>query len=105
MLKNWDCSSCHCAPIRIARLRKRSGAIAGQGNAALAVAASPFFDTRRDMLVGLAARHAVPTMFHFREFVSAGGLVSYGIHFADAYRQVGVHTGQILRGTKPSDLP
>ena len=80
-------------------------AIAEQRNAALAVAASPFFDTRRDKLVALAARHAIPTMFHFREFVSAGGLVSYGIHFADAYRQVGTHTGQILRGAKPGELP
>jgi putative ABC transport system substrate-binding protein len=79
--------------------------LAQQRNAALAVAASPFFDTRRDKLVTLAARHAIPTMFHFREFVAAGGLISYGIHFADAYRQVGVHTGQILRGARPAELP
>jgi putative ABC transport system substrate-binding protein len=73
--------------------------------AALAVAASPFFDTRRDKLVGLAARHMVPTIFHFREFVEAGGLMSYGIDFSDAYRLVGVYTGRVLKGDKPGNLP
>ena len=64
---------------------------------ALAVAASPFFDTRRDTLVALAARHAVPTMYHFREFAAAGGLMSYGIDPVDAYRQVGVYAVAFLR--------
>jgi len=72
---------------------------------ALAVSADPFFDTRRDKLVALATRFALPAMYHFREFVQAGGLVSYGIDAADAYRQVGVYVGRILRGTKPTDLP
>jgi putative ABC transport system substrate-binding protein len=72
---------------------------------ALAVGAAPFFDTRREKLVSLAARHKVPTMYHFREFAEAGGLVSYGIDPKDVYRQVGVYTGQILKGTKPADLP
>jgi len=72
---------------------------------ALMVAAAPFFDTRRDKLVALAARHAVPTMYQFREFVAAGGLVSYGIDVADAYRQVGHYAARILRGEKPADLP
>jgi putative tryptophan/tyrosine transport system substrate-binding protein len=72
---------------------------------ALAVAASPFFDTRRDKFVGLAARHTVPTIFHFPEFVEAGGLMSYGIDFSDAYRLVGVYTGRVLKGAKPGDLP
>jgi putative ABC transport system substrate-binding protein len=72
---------------------------------ALVVAADPFFDTRRDKLVGLAARHTVPTIFHFREFVEAGGLMSYGIDFSDAYRLVGVYTGRVLKGVKPGELP
>jgi putative tryptophan/tyrosine transport system substrate-binding protein len=73
--------------------------------AAVAVASSPFFDTRRDKLVALAARHSVPTIYQFREFVAAGGLVSYGIDPIDAYRQVGVYAGRILKGAKPADLP
>jgi putative ABC transport system substrate-binding protein len=73
--------------------------------AALAVAASPFFDTRRNTLVALAARYAVPTMYHFREFAAAGGLMSYGIDPIDAYRQVGVYAGRVLKGAKPADLP
>jgi putative tryptophan/tyrosine transport system substrate-binding protein len=68
-------------------------AITQQRIPALAVAASPFFDTRRDTLVELAGRNAVPTIYHFREFADAGGLMSYGINFSDAYRQVGVYTG------------
>jgi putative tryptophan/tyrosine transport system substrate-binding protein len=73
--------------------------------AALTVAAAPFFDTRRDKLVALAARHAVPTMYHFRELVAAGGLVSYGVVVADAYRQIGLYAARILKGEKPGDLP
>jgi putative ABC transport system substrate-binding protein len=72
---------------------------------ALYVAADAFFDTRRDKLVVLAVRHAVPTMYHFREFAAAGGLVSYGVDISDAYRLFGVYTGRILKGAKPADLP
>jgi putative ABC transport system substrate-binding protein len=73
--------------------------------AAIMVAADPFFDTRRSKLVALAASHAVPTMYHFREFAAAGGLMSYGIDSLDTYRQAGVYAGQILRGAKPANLP
>jgi putative ABC transport system substrate-binding protein len=72
---------------------------------ALAVGASPFLDIRRDQLVALAARAAVPTMYHFREYPLAGGLVSYGIDIEDVHRQVGLYTAQILRGAKPAELP
>ena len=53
----------------------------------------------------LAARHAVPAIFEWRDFAAAGGLMSYGTSLADAYRQVGVYAGQTLRGAKPGDLP
>jgi len=79
--------------------------VAPQNIQALAVAADGFFDTRREKLVALAAGHAVPTMYHFREFAVAGGLVSYGIDASDAYRLVGVYTGRVLKGDKPADLP
>src|SRR5262249_44120211 len=72
---------------------------------ALALAADPFFDTRRDKLVTLAARHSVPAIYQFREFVAAGGLMSYGVDSLDNYRQAGVYTGRILKGAKPGDLP
>jgi putative ABC transport system substrate-binding protein len=72
---------------------------------ALSVAASPFFDTRREKLVALTTRNGVPTIFHFREFVEAGGLMSYGINFSEAYRQAGVYAGRVLKGAGPADLP
>lgn len=72
---------------------------------ALTVAASPFFDTRRNKLVALAERNAVPTAYHTREFAESGGLMSYGIDFSDSYRKVGVYTGRIIKGEKPADLP
>jgi putative ABC transport system substrate-binding protein len=80
-------------------------AAARQRIAAVTVAAGPFFDTRRDRLVALAARHAVPAMYHFREFPVAGGLISYGIDARVIYRQIGVYAGGILKGEKPSELP
>jgi putative ABC transport system substrate-binding protein len=60
---------------------------------------------RRDKFVSLAAQHAVPTMYQFREFAEAGGLASYGIDFSEVYRQVGVYVGRILKGALPGDLP
>jgi putative ABC transport system substrate-binding protein len=72
---------------------------------ALVIGADPFFDTRRTKLAILAAKQAVPTMFHLREYAEAGGLMSYGIDLPDVYRQVGDYAGRILKGAKPADLP
>ena len=79
--------------------------VASQRIAALAVAASPFFTTRRDKVVALAARHAVPTMYTAREYAVDGGLMSYGIDVPDVYRQIGLYAARILKGEKPADLP
>ena len=72
---------------------------------ALFVAPDGFFTSRRVQFVTLAAHHRVPAAYTQREFVEAGGLMSYGTDTQDMYRQVGVYTGQILKGAKPADLP
>jgi putative tryptophan/tyrosine transport system substrate-binding protein len=72
---------------------------------ALVVVPDTFLVSRRDQIVALAARHAVPTMYQFRDYPLAGGLVSYGASLSDQYRQAGIYTGMILKGAKPTDLP
>jgi putative ABC transport system substrate-binding protein len=72
---------------------------------ALIVGADPYFLARKERIVSLARDHALPTMYFFREFVMAGGLISYGSNLADAFHRIGIYAGKVLKGTSPGDLP
>jgi putative ABC transport system substrate-binding protein len=80
-------------------------AFVSQGVQALLVPADPLFNNRRTQIVTLAAKHSFPAIYQWREFVSAGGLMSYGPSIAAAYHHAGVLAGLILKGAKPADLP
>jgi putative ABC transport system substrate-binding protein len=76
-----------------------------QGTRGVVVSNGPFNNRRMDQLAALAARHALPAIFPYREFALAGGLMSYGSSFAYTARQLGIYTSRILNGDKPADLP
>ena len=80
-------------------------AIAQSRAEAVLICADPFFNSRREQLVTLAALHKVPAVYEQRVFALAGGLMSYGTSITDTYHQIGIYTGRILKGEKPSDLP
>jgi putative ABC transport system substrate-binding protein len=72
---------------------------------ALLVGADPFFNSRREYLVARIGQLRIPTIYEFREFAEAGGLISYGTDLADAYRLVGIYVGRVLKGARPAELP
>jgi putative ABC transport system substrate-binding protein len=80
-------------------------ALTNAGIAGLLSTSDPFFDTQRDRIIAFAAQRKIPAIYQFREYAVAGGLMSYGVSLPDGYRQVGIYAGQILKGTKPADLP
>src|SRR5262245_66289865 len=80
-------------------------ALARERADALFVGPDAFYNTRRVQLANMAAHHSIPTAFAVREYVEAGGLMSYGTSLTDMYRLVGVYCGRILRGAKPAELP
>jgi putative ABC transport system substrate-binding protein len=72
---------------------------------ALIVGTDPFFSSRREQIVALASRYAVPAIYEWQEFAAAGGLISYGTSLTSVYREVGIYVGKVLKGAKPADLP
>jgi putative ABC transport system substrate-binding protein len=76
-----------------------------QGVGGLLVAADPYFDTQRTRIIAFALRNRLPAIYQFREYATAGGLLSYGVDLTEAYRQFGIYAAKILKGVKPADLP
>lgn len=86
-------------------LEQAFAAMAKQRVEAVGIAGEPFFDSQRERIVALAARHRIPGCYPWREYVLAGGLMSYGANLPNSYREAGVYVGRILKGEKPADLP
>jgi putative ABC transport system substrate-binding protein len=80
-------------------------AVAKLSASALVVSGEPFFDSQRERIVALSSRHGVAGVYAWREYVLAGGLVSYGTDLPDSYRQAAIYAGRILKGEKPANLP
>ena len=80
-------------------------AIAARRPDALLIGTDPFFLNQRADIVARAARLRIPVIYPFRDYVAAGGLISYGTNIANSYRQAGIYAGRILKGAKPADLP
>jgi putative ABC transport system substrate-binding protein len=105
--------ACRAIGQKIVRVNAENGrefdaaftSIAQNGADALLVIGSPVFTSKRQALVALAARHAIPAIYDLRDYVAAGGLIGYSTSFTDAYRQAGNYVGRILKGEKPADLP
>jgi len=88
-----------------AELEKALTLLLEQRISALLVQATPFFDTRRDRIIGFAAQNRLPAIYNFREYAADGGLISYGPDIEESYRNAGGYVGRILKGTNPADLP
>ncbi len=88
-----------------ADLEATFAALQSRGVDALLITTNPFYEGRRNQIVMLAKRHSVPVLYPWREYVTGGGLISYGTNFTESYRQAGLYVGRILKGEKPADLP
>jgi putative ABC transport system substrate-binding protein len=93
------------AASRTSAFEEAFGTLAVRGIQALLVGADPFFNSERQVIVDLASRYAVPAVYQWREFVEAGGLMSYGTSLTDVYRKAGIYTGRILKGEAVAELP